>query len=145
MSPETEEYFGLGSVTVYLGMSKSELLKKVSEKSYKTFDSSESTVEVVNAGHVYTVRFSGGKLVYADSNWPENPELIDAILGGLGSIAKGPTNTCSVLHQPLSDPDVSGDRFFIECGQRNLLIGKLRIGGNVGPSVLESIGDPSAD
>jgi hypothetical protein len=44
-------------------------------------------------------------------------------------------------HSPLSEPDISGDRIFIKCGQRNLLIGKFKIQGKVSMSVSESIGE----
>jgi hypothetical protein len=135
----------LGSVTVYLGMTEVEALKRLSEKSYKVVQPNANSAIASAAGHFYTLKFRNGALVYADRTWTENPELIDAILGGLGSVARNSTNTCHVLHQPVSDPDVSGDRFFIVCGHRNLLVGKLRIEREIGPTVLESIGDITSD
>jgi len=134
----------LGSVTVYLGMTKTEALSRLSDKSYKVVQNKNDVI-ASDAGRYYTLRFKSSKLVYADRSWTENPDLMDAILGGLGSVAKNSTNACNVLHQPVSDPDVSGDRFFIVCGHRNLLVGKVRIGRDVGPTILESIGDITAD
>ncbi len=133
----------LGSVTVSLGMPKKDVLKKLSDESYEVIETGENKSLVTRAGHVYSLRFRNGLLTYADREWyNKDSEEVDAILGGLGSLADQRTyEPCSVVHSPLSDPDISGDRIFIACGQRTLLIGKFKLQGKVSMTVSESIGE----
>jgi len=136
----------LDSVTVWLGMAKKDLLKKLSDKSfYVTEPQPDSFIALSESkNHVYSIRFRDGVLIYADREWyTKGSEIEDAILNGLSALSdsSGANAPCAVIHSPLSEPDFSGDRIFIKCGQRNLLIGKFKIQGTVSMSVSESIGE----
>lgn len=133
----------LGSVTVYLGMAKQEAMKKLAAVGHTPKDLGDKIgVETGTGTHI--LWFKNNRLVFADLEWytEHTGDGIDAVLGALGALAqKNNGHPCAVLHGPLSDPDVSVDRVFVECGKRSVLISKGKLDGKLLLDVSERIGD----
>jgi hypothetical protein len=136
----------IGSVTVWLNMSKAELVKKFSDAGYVTTDLGNGVV-VGSARELHDFRFRNGRLVYAEVEWYRgNGEEMDAVLGALGTLAdKSKSRPCTMAHQPLSAPDMNLDRLFIFCGDRSVLIASGKVQGKASIDVSERIGDIPED
>ncbi|MGH9424887.1 MAG: hypothetical protein ACRD2L_01050 [Terriglobia bacterium] len=136
---------GLGPVIVSLGMSKSEALKECSDKNLQVVDMGSKAL-CMHGDIPYFLSFTRGKLSYADREWYDKDiSEIDAVLGALGSLAdKRSGQFCEIIQNPILEPDVSGSRVTIICGQRSVFIGKFNRKGKLSLSVSESIGELSS-
>ncbi len=148
----------VASVTVWLGMPKSDAMKKFSEAGYKVVDNGDA-IMVSSPGDVHFLTFRHGALIFANRDWYIN-EYIDeaqAVMGALSALAeKTKTNACTVSHDPISEPGISADRIFISCGHTIRTDGTLAIersvtisvvngsGGKRTLGVVESIGENTA-
>ena len=133
----------LGSVTVWLGMTKQEAMKKLSAAGDTPKELGDKIgVETGTGTHI--LWFKNDRLVFTDLEWyrDRTGDGIDAVLGALGALAqKNDGHPCAVLHAPLSDPNLSVDRVFVKCGERSVLISKGKLEGKLLVDVSERIGD----
>lgn len=108
----------VGSVTVWLGMPRSDAMKKLSEAGYKVIGDGDS-LTVSSSGNVQFLTFRNGGLIFANRVWGTS-EYVDeagAVMGALSALAeKTKTNACTVSHDPVSEPGISVGRIFINCG-----------------------------
>ena len=133
----------LGTVTVWLGMPQQEVLSKFEAASYRVQPVTDTTV-VLNGERVYIVKFTAGRLSYADRDWMgKDAHSIDAVIGALGALAQYHGSPCELSHDPLAQPELSVDRIFISCGKRSVLIIKGKFQGNDTVDVYERIGSAS--
>lgn len=134
----------LGSVTVWLGMTKEETLKRLSVGGNKPKDLGDAIGADTGTG-THVLQFKNNRLVFADLEWHTEHTVvheIDAVLGALGALAqKNDGHPCTVVHAPLSSPNSSSDRVFVVCGKRSVLISKWNYEGKLTVSVSERIGD----
>ena len=133
----------LGSVTVWLGMPQQEVLSKFEAAGYRVQPVNETTM-VLNGERVYDVKFTAGRLSYADRDWiGRDVKAFDAVIGALGALAQYGGSPCRVSHDPIAEPGHSADRIFISCGKRSVLIIKGKLEGNDTVDVYERIGSAS--
>jgi hypothetical protein len=147
----------VGPVTVWLGMLKSDAIKKYSEAGYKVLDNGDALMLSSN-GNVTLLIFQHNSLIFASRDWSvgESPDEAQAVIGAVSALAeKTKTNACTVSHDPLSEPGISVDRVFIQCGhtvrpdgtlviERSVMITVNSSGGKRSLGVVESIGENSA-
>jgi hypothetical protein len=135
----------LGTVPVWLGMPKSEVMAALSEAGYKVLvdDTKENSIFVTAGtalGHrLYTIRFNkAGRLIYADRPWHNSDKnSFESILGALETVDG---QRCTVSHQPLNTPELKLDRIFIFCdSSRTILITHGKALGTTESSVYERI------
>jgi hypothetical protein len=147
----------VGSVTVWLGMPKSDAMKKFSEAGFKVVDSGDGLM-VSSPGNVHFLTFRHNSLIFANRDWyvSGSTDEAQAVMGALSALAaKTKTNACTVSHDPISEPGISVDRIFISCGQtfrtdgtlvveRSVMISVSGFGGKRTVGVVESIGESTA-
>lgn len=134
----------LGAVTVWLGMPQQEAFSKFATAGYKVqaASSSDDPTWVLNGDHAYEVRFSSGRLSFADRSWAgKNVDSIEAVIGALGTLAQHSGSPCDVSHDPIVQPGNSSDRVFVSCGKRSVLIMKGKFNGHEIVDVYERIGE----
>lgn len=152
----------LGPVTVWLGMSKSDVVKKFSAAGYdiKEMDSDGVSVPdgkrltVMNKSpfptkeawqNVYFLSFAGGHLSYAERSWFDEKDPLSSVIEAVGSLTARGSSSCTVSYSPNSSPGASVSRVFIECGKRSLLLvrGEYEMEGSKNPlfEVSEFIGN----
>jgi len=133
----------VGTVTVWLGMTQEEAAKKFRDGGYEANLAGEQLlVKSVSEAHV--LWFKAGRLAFAEREWNTayKADQVDAVIGALGELAEKTKNEpCSVIHSPVSTPNLSADRVFVSCGQRSVLIGKGTITGQAFVDITERIGD----
>jgi hypothetical protein len=128
---QSEVSLKLGGVTVWLGMSKQEAVKRFSESSYKVIEAKDLMPVVDQAGNaVGLVTFTSGHLSYAERSWGTCEEnCLDSVLAALASIAADGIKRCTLERDTILEPATKTDRVFIICGQRGVLMLKGKIGG----------------
>jgi hypothetical protein len=137
----------VGTVTVWLGMTKEEAAKKFSNAGYTVTAFSDGLLldRAGSAHDAHIIRFKNGRLCYADQEWltGNNTDPLDAVLGALGALAeKVGDQPCSVIHSPLFSPNATSNRVFISCGQHSVFIAKGTFMGKPFAGVDVRIGDP---
>ena len=133
----------VGSVNVWLGMTKEEATKRFSDAGYQVTLAGDKLL-MRRGSEAQILWFKDGRLAFANQAWntTDKTDELDAVLGALGSLAEKVENqACSVTHAPLSSPDSSTNRVFISCGERSVLISKGTIMGSPFVEVSERIGD----
>lgn len=134
----------VGSVNVWLGMTKEEATKKFSDAGYQVTIAADDKLLMRRGSDAQILWFKEGRLAFANQGWytTDKTDELDAVLGALGSLAEKVGNQpCSVIHAPISSPDSSSNRVFISCGERSVLIGKGTIMGHTFMDISERIGD----
>lgn len=134
----------VGSVNVWLGMTKEEATKRFSDVGYQVTRAGDKLLMRRGSSDAQILWFKDGRLAFANQAWntTDKTDELDAVLGALGSLAEKVENQpCSVIHAPLSSPDSSSNRVFISCGERSVLISKGTIMGSPFVEVSERIGD----
>ncbi len=137
----------LGSVTVWLGMSKALAEKQLTEAGYRVVEGAGTDWMIwedgTEKGRWYSVQFRAGKLSYADRQWwLKGQDPFEAVLAALSALSEKARIPCFIMNVPLNKPDQQGDRIVIQCGQRSVLL----MLASFGPSfpkdraVLERIG-----
>jgi hypothetical protein len=115
----------VGTVTVWLGMTQEEAAKKFRDAGYEaTLAGNQLLLKSGSEAHV--IWFKAGRLAFAEREWNTayKVEQVDAVIGALGALAEKANNEpCSVIHSPVSTPNLSANRVFVSCGQRSVLIG----------------------
>lgn len=144
----------VGSVTVWLGMPRTEVLTRLTAAGYKITDVGNNWTIVDSFGSMHDLRFRDGKVIYADREWyvSKDTDEAEAVIGALGTLAeKSKTNPCAVSHEPLAEPTISADRVFVSCGrtirangelaiERSVLISQAVVAGKKILSISERIG-----
>jgi hypothetical protein len=129
---QSEVSLKLGGVTVWLGMSKQEAVKRFSESSYKVIEAKDLMSAVVDqaSNAVGLVTFTSGHLSYAQRSWGTCEEnCLDSVLAALASIAADGIKRCTLERDTILEPATKTDRVSIICGQRGVLMLKGKIGG----------------
>lgn len=133
----------VGTVTVWLGMTKEQATKKFSGAGYVVTNDGDKLL-MRNGGDAHVIWFSDGRLAFAEKGWntTDKNDPLDAVVGALASLArKVGSHPCSVIHSPISSPDSSSNRVFISCGERSVLIAKGTVVGQPFVDISERIGD----
>lgn len=133
----------VGSVNVWLGMTKEEATKRFSDAGYQVTLAGDQLL-MRRGSDAQILWFKDGRLAFANQVWntTDKTDDVDAILGALGSLAEKVGNQpCSVSHAPISSPDSSSNRVFISCGERSVLISKGTMLGKPFVDISERIGD----
>jgi hypothetical protein len=101
---------------------------------------------IVNDKTAYSVAFKGGRLAYADREWPSSAsDELGAVISALAALASHGASSCAIVHAPISQPDGLVDRVFIDCGERSVLLAKGKyeqLGGHNFITISERIGEP---
>jgi hypothetical protein len=135
----------LGTMTVWLGMSKAQLLASCVKSGYRPI-SSDDPEELYVADQVgeitrqvFAVRFLNGKLSYANRTWlTKSGSVDDAVIGAFATF-NGKTG-CSIAHAFENGPDRHIERVVVTCGSRSVLVSKGEALGMNETEVLEEIG-----
>ena len=133
----------LGSVTVWLGMPRQEVINKCASVGFKQLVQDRDRLRFQSEDHMYTTEFKNGRLVYADRDWYSKKSGSDAFqstIAALGTIGDKNT-TCIISHAPVTDPDKMLNRVFIECGKRSFLLLENKTEGKAYYDVYERIGE----
>ena len=130
----------VGSVTIWLGMTEDEAARKFRDAGYSVTRAADMLLVKGTESHV--IWFKNGRLVFADQGWNTSDKTdVDAVIEALGDLAeKAGNQSCMVVHSPLSSPNSSGNRVFVSCGERSVLIGKGTIMGKPFVDISERIG-----
>lgn len=145
--PHTQEAASLefGSITVWLGMSRAEVLKACAAAGYQTMDDKEHQITYIftNKSKVnfraFSVAFKAERVTFASRSWYSGAkDGFEAVLGAL-AILDG--QHCSVTHEPVNKPEVKADRVLVSCGVRSVLVLKGTAGSDQIADVIERIGD----
>jgi hypothetical protein len=137
----------IGSATVWLGMPRQEVIDRCASAGLKQMAADRNGVLFKSGEHIYSTQFKHDQLVFADREWISSENGLDAfqsVMAALASISdsdKGSASTCTISHQPLTNPDNQANRVFISCGQRSFLLMEPMIGGKSFPDVRERIGE----
>jgi hypothetical protein len=131
----------LGSMKVWLGMSKADVLSACAAVGYSAIDSKNGVYITSGKGensHIYDVEFKKGLLSYASRSWASHDkDYLEAVIGVLKGFDGA---TCSISNQPMNKPESALERVLVICGDRSVMlisgtIGKDRVG-----DVIERIG-----
>jgi hypothetical protein len=128
-------------------MPESDALSGLQRAGYKVLGKpTDPTRNVVSDRTTYSVAFKNGRLVFADRGWPSSTSgELGAVLSALAALASYGASSCAILHEPLSNPNWSVDRVFIDCGERSVLLMKGKVDG-AGNAIIvgieERIGKP---
>jgi len=132
----------IDSQTVWLGMAKADVAKAFTDIGYKIVDSPDGTMIALSDKKAHTFHFTNSRLDFADVGWYEDDgNVIDAVLGALGSLADKTNTPCLIEHEPISKPDQTVNRVFISCGERSVLILNGKLNGANTLDVSERIGN----
>jgi hypothetical protein len=133
----------LGSITVWLGMPRQEVINKCASAGFKSIEAPNG-IRFVSGDTMYTVEFKDDRLTYADREWYfANGELdaFQSTIAALGAIADDNSSlTCTISHQPLNTPEMQINRVFIVCGNRSYLLIDGTMNGKKIHGVTERIG-----
>ena len=141
----------MGSATVWLGMSRQEVVSRYSSAGFKQLPvaGEKDAILFVEQSQFVThlTHFKNDRLTFADREWYVPNSGLDAFqstLAALGSLADtNQLSNCTIIHQPITNPDAQTNRIFIVCGERSLLLSEMRTGKIVGYGVNDRIGDLS--
>jgi hypothetical protein len=127
----------LGSVTVWLGMPRQEVVKRCASAGYSVIQGPGDELEIRDSekltadSHIFRVIFKNDRVTYASRNWySSKAKPFDAVLGALEQL--GGARGCFVVHDQDKSPGSTWDRVFVTCGLRRVLI---EIGNTNGESV----------
>jgi hypothetical protein len=140
----------IGTVTVWLGMPRQEVVDKCASAGYKQLVSGKDHIWFVGNQNSYNVHFRDNRLVYADREWyAKGADAFQSTMAALGSLADRQTFplSCIISHEPKRDPNWNMDRIFVLCGERSVLLIHHKYKEDTAYSVTESIGKlpPSKD
>jgi hypothetical protein len=146
---QTHERISLdvGAATVWLGMPQEEAAKKFRDAGYKVMVAHDQLL-LRSDSDARAIWFKDGRLVFADREWNTNNtfDKVDAVIGALGELAERvKTESCVVVHSPISSPESTGNRVFVSCGERSVLIAKGTLMGTPYETVSERIGNIPAE
>jgi hypothetical protein len=135
----------LGSVTVWLGMPKQEVVKRCASASYLLSKGPGDELEIrdsekLTAGsHIFRVIFKNDQVTYASRNWySSKASPFDAVLGALEQLGDA-RGGCSVAHDQDKTPGSAFDRVVVTCGFRRVLIESGNTNGISVANVYEQI------
>ena len=134
----------IGTVTIWLGMPRQDVVRRCADVGYKQVFSDPQSILLQGGDGLYNTHFVGGKLVYASREWYSSDSDKDAFQSTVAALSyladeEHPTS-CHITHEPLSDPSMSMDRIFINCGQRSFLLATGKVNGKEVSGVTEQIG-----
>lgn len=118
----------IGSVTIYLGMPRDEIIKKCASAGYKQFVVDKDTIAFQDGGDFspYTVQFRNDQVVYADREWflaKGDLDAFESAIAALGSLADNEKSPlCIISHVLVRKPDRSLDNIVLSCGQRTITL-----------------------
>jgi hypothetical protein len=135
----------LGSVTVWLGMPKADVLSACAAAGYRATEVKDNgdvfisiTTGTARSDQVYAVKVRGGRVIYADREWYSSER--DAWESVLGALATLDGKNCLLSHQPVNKPESQMNRVFLLCGPRSVLITNGKRNGVAVSDVWERIG-----
>jgi hypothetical protein len=113
----------IGSVSVWLGMPKSEALHALKDAGLTNAPDAGGLYMVVGSGSMASVSFTNGKLSFADREWvSEDKNDVDAMLGALEALSSRGVSNCNIQHAPITSPNQRANRIFINCGERGVML-----------------------
>ncbi len=135
----------LGRLKVHLGMSRAEVVSGAAKLGYTVHeDEATGFATITNDetdGPACSVRFKGGRLVYATRSWKNGQNDDWRALTGALSTVDG--RICHVFSSRKSEPGVDTTRYFLDCGEHSLYIEDSIYGSGLRVNdVGEIIGDP---
>jgi hypothetical protein len=136
----------LGSVTVWLGMPKQEVVRRCASAGYSAPDETNGRIfdtddlkKVTADSKVFIVKFKNGRLSFASRDWySSKASEFGAVIGALEQF-KDTRAGCSVVHDQDKSPDAEFERVFITCGLRTVLIKVGKVYGESFADVWEQI------
>lgn len=133
------DYLDVGGVRLRLGMSKSELENKFSSENVTKTDDGGWFLKV---GVSYsTLRFTDGKLTFADRSWRNgDADTFDALFGLVTSLNNEGYSACTVFADTRADPQLSARRVWIRCGKKAILVIEIKEGQKTHDEVTEQLG-----
>jgi hypothetical protein len=142
----------VAGVKLQLGMSKADVAER-----FVGIQISKMNDDTWFIGDVGTVRFKNNRLIYADKSHSEG-DLIDAIFNAVGSLNRQGLSVCRIwADNPFAgekgyasdgreiDIGVSGERVWIDCGQKGVRISKIKFPTHDNTNVSETLGEFDAD
>jgi hypothetical protein len=124
----------LGSVSLRLGMSKSEVRDKLSdygitelkENDWYIFADKLTDPPTTDPLGLGEVEFTNGHVSFISRSWlTRDTDVIDAIFGAVMSLKREGIRACSISADTVTDPQMRTERTWIQCGKKSLQIGKL--------------------
>jgi len=126
--PSRKVSLEIGGATVWLGMPRQEVVDRCASAGLKQMSADRNGILFKSGEHIYSTQFKHDRLVFEDREWilSENGrDAFQSVMAALASISdsdKGSASTCSISHQPLTNPDNQANRIFISCGERSFLL-----------------------
>lgn len=135
----------LGSVTVWLGMPKQEVVRRCASAGYSVNDTNDLIFDTNDPKKAtadskwFGVKFKNGRLSFASREWySSKASPFGAAIGALEQL-KDTHAGCSVVHDQDKSPDAEFERVFITCGFRTVLIKVGKMYGEPVADVWEQI------
>lgn len=136
----------LGSVTVWLGMPRQEVVKRCGSAGYSMANRPGDDLEIRDSeklttdSHTFRVIFKNGRLAFASRNWySSKTSPFDAVLGALEQLGDRRAGGCLVVHDQEKSPDSTWSLVYITCGFRRVLIESGNTNGESVANVYEQI------
>jgi len=117
----------LATVTVWLGMSRQEVVGKCASAGFTRLYTDKESITFENGDNGYWTRFKDDRLVFASREWYSSKGNLDpfrstiAALAAVSDSESAPLN-CTIRHEPLNTPENQFNRVFIVCGKRSFLL-----------------------
>jgi hypothetical protein len=127
----------LGSVTVWLGMSKTQMVLVATGAGYRTMDHDNNIIVLDAKGIVGTCSFASDRLVFASRSWwRPGGDTLTATIDALAALASY-GHDCELTHAPINKPTLDVNRLFVTCGDRSVLVVKGRANSPSDSEVIE--------
>jgi hypothetical protein len=136
----------LGSVTVWLGMPRQEVVKRCATAGYSVSNGPgdelviRDSEKMTTDSHIFRVIFKDDRVTYASRNWySSKAKPFEAVLGALEQLADRRASGCLLVHDQDKSPDSAWDMVYITCGLRRVLIESGNTNGESVAAVYEQI------
>jgi hypothetical protein len=135
----------LGSVTVWLGMSKQEVLRRCIVADYMVSEGDHHSLMIVDGkkltedSRIFDVILKNDRVTFASRNWySSKAKPFEAVLGALEQLGDRRTG-CLVIHDQDKSPSHALDQVLISCGFRTVRIESGNMNGEPVADVYEQI------
>jgi hypothetical protein len=131
----------LGGANVSIGMSRAEVRSRIAKAHLEVIADVDDGM-ILKQGYVgFTLTFKADRLTFASRSWNTKDDMLRAVMDALTAINTDEATTCQIQRSPIAEPTHSADRLFISCGERSVMLSKIRLGGKEIEMVEERIGD----
>jgi hypothetical protein len=126
---------------LHLGMTKAEVTERLAGSPFKKIDEN-FWVMGTEKHDGPALQFTNGRLAFVSRNWVTyDNDITEALFGAVTSLNGEGFSACKVTADTKTDPTVTSQRVWIDCGEKTILIVRSTfVGGNTYCTVDEHLG-----